>query len=252
MKLTRPWILLLASSTIAGTIAIACGGDDTTAIAPAGDDGGTPDGSTPTGDGSVPTDDGSSADDGGAQDGDLLPDGGDNPPEDGGDPDGGFDAGPACERLEMGPDHTTTCSTATPASLKGGALTAGTFQLTDVKVYGLPIPRNFCGDGGAYKSFDHRGVLVIKTTSTSQGTFEFQERYHRTASALPTFTERYDVAVGAVRNTLGFVQQPCQAPDPPPSGANFETGSNRGGTKFIILRIATGRGGVSDYRFEQQ
>jgi len=185
-------------------------------------------------DGQVPVDAGNEA-------GEEIADGGGTlPEEDGGltDPDGGFDAGPACATLTTGAFVDSTCQIRIPI-MGGGVLTTTNYQLVGVAVLGA---RTFCADrDGGFQGLQHRGALEVTAATANTATFEFVDQYRRTQLTRPS-TRRYDVAVTAAGNGLVFTAQPCAA-QTPPTTATYTVGVVPGSLKkTITLRLPYGSG----------
>lgn len=250
ISLARTTLLLLLG-TSAGALGIMACVSEEPAPAPAAPDGSVPDpGNTQTDSGSNTTnDDGSTSIDAGDPDaGEIITDGGDLPPEeDGGvtDPDGGFDAGPACAPLTPGAYVTSTCASISVLP-SGGDLVSGTYVLDSVVVLGTAT---FCGAGGGFAAYDHRGALEVSATSTTSATFELLDQYKKSGGLLvrPT-TVRYDVVANANKSTLTYTPQACALKAAPPSGS-YTAGTLKTGKKFITLRLPYGAKGTANYRF---
>lgn len=250
-SLVRTTLLFVLGVTATTMSVIACVNDDDPTVGQPTADGSVPEsgatdpdtGNTTTGDGAAPIDAGD------LDAGETITDGGDLPPEeeDGGvtDPDGGFDAGPACGPLVAGAYVTSSCTsfTAIPA---GGDLVSGTYVLDSVSVLGTAT---FCGAGGGFLPYDHRGVLEVSATSTTTATFELLDQYKKTGGILsrPT-TIRYDVLANASKAQLTYTAQACALKTPPASGA-YTAGLLKTGKKYITLRLPYGSKGTANYRF---
>lgn len=241
----RASFLLLTITAVSGAlVAVACS-DDTTTPPAAEPDGSSTTPETPDGGGSS----GQLPPDGGEGE-EIISDGGAEPPaeEDGGltDPDGGFDAGPACQTLTVGPFVKTTCA-ATPVRVgTGGDLTTTTYQLTSVTVLGN---KAVCAPGGGYEELEHRGTLQVTASSPTSATFEFIDQYKRSGPSR-VGTRRYDVAVTASGNKLTYTPQTC-ATSPAPAEATYYTGTSAA-KKTITLRLPWGASSEALYRYTEQ
>lgn len=241
--------LFVSSSVAAGAAAlvVACVDDTSPAVSP------TPDGAAPLDSSSTqpPGNDGGTATTDGATDAgpdaeEIVDGGGTLPEEDAGpDTDAGFDAGPACASLTTGAFVDTSCATLAPF-LKGGSLETANYNLESVTVLG---DKTFCGDGGRYVPFEHRGRLEVTATSATSATFEFLDQYRKKSGIVirPT-SVRYDVSVAASATTLTFTPQACAA-HAPPATAIFSSGVNPATLKrTLILRLPYGTGAAL-YRY---
>lgn len=250
---TRARARLLVATIVlaAGAAAVAaCVGDEDTASP--GADGGTPEASTGTPDTSTSSADSSAPPpaDAGA-DVEEISDGGGLLPEDdaGADPDdggldGGFDAGPACSTLTPGAFVTSTCASKA-LFLAGGALTTTKYVLSNVQVLGSPT---FCGVGGGFAPYEHRGALEVTAKNATTATFEFVDQYRKAGAITRPTPVRYDVTVAASGTTLTYTPTACaQKPAPAQAGYSVSTDANTG-KKVLILRLPYGTGNAN-YRF---
>lgn len=246
----RSRLALLSLVLVSGSVAVvACVGDDDSN--PATPDGGalpeasTPDTSTTSGDSAPPpVDAGPDAED--------ITDGGGLPPEDdaGLDPDAsldaGFDAGPACTVLTPGAFVKSTCVSRVLLNT-GGTLTTTSYVLTNVAVLGSTT---FCGAGGTFVPYDHRGALKVTATSATTATFEFLDQYKKSGVLVRPTSVRYDVDVSAASATLTYTPKAC-AQKPAPAKAGYSVGTDVNGKKTLILRLPYGTGSAN-YRFVEQ
>ena len=242
------------SAVLGGASIVACVSDEVPTPTAA------PDGAAPPSDGSTTSpesstsvdDDASNPPQDAGPDAEDITDGGDLPPEDDGgitDPDGGFDAGPACDALKPGAFVTSTCSTLSRIHA-GGALTSGTYQLTNVTVLGT---KAFCIAGGGFVPYDHRGALQVTATSATSATFELLDQYRKAGGpiALRPTTVRYDVTAAANAAQLTFTPQEC-ALTAAPSLVSYSVGTLAAtGKKTITLRLPYGAKGSANYTFTE-
>lgn len=237
-----PWLILLTTS-VAATAFVFAACDDSNVVSIPDPDGSAaaPDGSSPQPDPATPVDDGAAPVDAGP-DAEDITDGGGLPPEDDGgttDLDGGFDAGPTCAVLTTGAWHQTTCSSRS-AILAGGTLTTTNYRLASVTVLGS---KTFCGVGGGYVPYEHRGAVEVTATSATTATFEFLDQYRKVSATLTRPTSvRYDVAVSASGGQLTYTPQACAA-KAAPGTAGFTVGVlAANGKKTLTLRLPYGTG----------
>ncbi len=230
--------LLLLTSTLAGGLLVFACSDDETTTPPAT----SPDGSISTSDSSTTppstADSSTTPTDAGDDGGELITDGGGVlPEEDGGDPDAGFDAGPACQTLTPGAFVDTACASRV-AILQGGDLVTATYDLVSVTVLGSV---SFCGVGGGYIPYEHRGALRVTATSAKNATFEFLDQYRKKQNIVVRPTSvRYDVTAASAAATLTFTELPCKSKAPPTTATYSVSAVN--GKKAIVLRLPYGTG----------
>ncbi len=225
--------LVLASlALVSGSMAVAACVGDENASSPSPDAGAFPEAGTPD-TSSASSDSGPPPVDAGA-DAEEIADGGGLPPEDdaGLDTDAGldagFDAGPACTVLTPGAFVTSTCVSRVLINA-GGTLTTTDYQLTGVAVLGSTT---FCGAGGGFAAYDHRGGLRVTAKSATTATFEF-----------------LDLEVSAASATLTYTPQACAA-KPAPAKAGYSVTTDGKGKKVLILRLPYGTG-YANYRFTE-
>jgi hypothetical protein len=242
--------LVLASlALVSGSMAVAaCVGDENTS-SPSPDAGAFPEAGTPD-TSSASSDSGPPPVDAGA-DAEEIADGGGLPPEDdaGLDTDAGLDAGvdagPACTVLTPGAFVTSTCVSRVLINA-GGTLTTTDYQLTGVAVLGSTT---FCGAGGGFAAYDHRGGLRVTAKSATTATFEFLDQYKKAGAIVRPTSVRYDVEVSAASATLTYTPQACAA-KPAPAKAGYSVTTDGKGKKVLILRLPYGTG-YANYRFTE-